>query len=124
MRSGIIFGVRNLVIRNAVGRIEHAQAEARGENPLCRARDFSFSNRAGLYFVDQSAILATACEVRAGLYRCHRCRTLGRGEFMAAVNIADGAAIAYNVALESPLLTEILLQQVCVGAAGLPFTLL
>ena len=54
MRRGIVLRVRDLRVRDALWRIEHAQPEARHEEPLGGTVDLGFRDGAGLHLVDQA----------------------------------------------------------------------
>ena len=85
-----------------------------------RAVDLGFRDVAGLDLVNESSIFGAAGEVRTGFDCCHsRCAERG-SVFMTPEDVAHGAAIAHDVALESPLFPQALLKKVRAGAAGYP----
>ncbi len=109
MCGGIVFGEGNFGVGHALGRIEHAEAEAGDEKTLGGAIDFSFRDVAGLHFVDEALIFAAAGEVGAGLDGVHGGCAFGGYIFMAAIDVADGPAIADDEAFEAPLIAQIFL---------------
>ena len=118
VRCGIVLGVRNLGVRHALRRIEHAEPDARLEQPLGGTGDLGFRDGAGLDFVEQALVLAAAGQIRARLDGRHRRGALRRDVLVTPEDVADRAAIAHHVALEAPLFAQALLEEVGAGAAG------
>ena len=85
-----------------------------------RAVDLGFRDAAGFDLVNQSSIFGAASEVRARFDRRHSRSAQRGGVFVIPIDVVHCAAIAHDVALESPLFPQALLQKVCAGAAGYP----
>ena len=106
-------------VRDHLGRIEHAQAESRHEQPLQRpvhrvGLDQSEPDRTG-----QVDVAVSAVEVATGVDGGRAC-LLGRLDALVVqVDVADGAAVGDHVPGEAPLVAEDISEQLGVGAAGL-----
>ena len=115
---GIVLRIRDLRKRYALGGIEHAEFEARHEQPLERAVDFALRDLTGFHGINQRPVLVSAGEVGTGLHRhCGRFRGIGL-VLVAAEDVGDRAAIADDVAWEAPLIPQALLEEVETGARG------
>ena len=116
VRGGVVHGVRNPGVRHALRRIEHAEPDARLEQPLGGTGDLGFGDGAGLHLVEQALVLAAAGQIRSRLDGRHGRGALRRDVLVIPDDVADRAAVAHDVALESPLLAQALLQEIRAGA--------
>jgi hypothetical protein len=93
-------------------------SKARLEKPLQGAVDLGLRDVASLHSVYQRSVLGAAGEVRSRRDRRHRRLAQGGRVLVIPMNVAQGPAIADDVAPEAPLLPQPPLQQVGAGAAG------
>ena len=128
MRLAIDLRIRSLSIGHFVGGIEKAQAKASGEKALERDVDVAFTRLALLHRVQIFHVVGIVNhlgeKVRAFVIHAHlqRIRTGFRhalGEMVSLEDVVDGAAVGYDVALEFPRASQLILKQETVGACGL-----
>ena len=89
-----------------IGRVEHAEAEARQEQARDRAVDGPLADQVLAHCVEQARVLATAVEVGSRADGPRRRLRSRRDDAMSLVDVVDGAAIRYHVAGESPLAVQ------------------
>ena len=98
--------------RHLFRRIEHAEAKTGDEQAFDGAGDLGFGDRTCLHLVHERLVLGAARQVRSGLDGGHGRRANCRHEMVASQDVADGAAVADDVAGEVPLVAQAGLQQV------------
>ena len=101
-------------------RIEHAELEACGEETLDGSIDFGLGNEVLVDGIDEGFIRLAAVRVCAGFHRGRAgVRHVGR-VVMASIGkeVADGAAVRRDEAMEAPVLVKVVLQELRVGAGG------
>src|SRR5258708_611353 len=102
MRSLVDDGKRDLCPLHVFRRIEHSEAEARGEKSFERGIDLRLGDEALFHGVDEIRIDAPAIEIGAGLDPARGGRRSSGLDFVSKVNVVDGAAIRHDVAGEAP----------------------
>src|SRR5258708_19330137 len=102
MRSLGDDGKRDLCPLHVFRRIEHSEAEARGEKSFERGIDLRLGDEALFYGVDEIRIDAPAIEIGAGLDPARGGRRSRGLDFVSKVNVVDGAAIRHDLAGEAP----------------------
>lgn len=118
MRFGVVFGERDLRVRHHRVGIEHSQSNARLEEPRDGAVDVGLGQQAAFDGADERAVLVAAVEVGAGLDGIGRGLFERSGGVVVVEDVADGAAVRGDVAVEVPFVAQDVLEQPRVGAAG------
>ena len=116
------FGEGDAAVGEAVGRIEHAEAEARAEEAAECDVEVGFGDEVAVDGVDEGgeglAVAEAALEIGAGF------DGVGSGVghvgsvVVAGVDVGDGGAVADDVAGEGPGVAKVIVQEHGVGAGG------
>lgn len=105
--------------RQLPGRIEHAQAHARGHQGLQRGVDLRFVDQALADRCRQGGVLLPAFQLGAVLDRQRSGLFAGGDDLVVLPDIHDRPAVGHHVAPEAPLVTQYILQQELAGAGRL-----
>ena len=120
--GGIDFAEGDLAVREAGGRVKHAELEARAEEAMEGGVDFGFGDEVLVDGVDERgiglALAVAAFEVGAGFDGGSGGVGHVGGEVMAGEDVGNGAAVGDDVAVEVPCVAEVLLKEHGVGAGG------
>ena len=115
--AGIDFRVGYARIRDILWRIEHPQAEARGEQQLHRCVDLALGDELVLECLVQAGKLRTATGVSARAQGEHCGVLFVRGKFVPLPYIGQRPAIGGDKAGKFPLLAQRLFEQHVVGTS-------
>ncbi len=115
VRGRIIFAYRNVVVGILARRVKHAELKTRGEEPRERAVDIGFRNEALFHRLAERMVRAAAVQIVASLQCVGGVRVVRR-VMMAARNVGHSVAIGDHIAIELPIVAQVLLKQHGVGA--------
>ena len=115
---GVDIGESELGPRHTIGRIEHAEAEARFEKALDGAIDVFGGDETILEGMVEDFELRTATEVSASFERERGGLIEREDEVVALIEVVDSPAVGDNVTSEAPLIAEKIEEQT-IGAGGL-----
>ena len=119
--GGVDIGESEFGPGNVGGRIEHAEAEAGFEEATNGAIDVGGSDEAIFESAIENFILRAAGKVGAGFERERGGLIERHDEVVALVKIVDGPAIGDDVAFETPIAAEKIVEKM-IGAGGFAAT--
>src|SRR5690242_13846800 len=127
MRLAVVFRRSDSGKWNHAGRVEHSKSETGSEESLHRAIDVGFAENSFLHGLESRLALGlyagswiAADQVRARFQPGAHTFFHGFGEVMPGKDIGDRSAIGDDVAVEPPVVAQMLLQQDRIGAGRLP----
>src|SRR5690349_4897736 len=100
MLGAVVHAVGNPGPLHLLGRIEHAETEARGEQAAHGDVDFGFGDQALLHGGTQSVVLMAAVDVGSSFHSQSRSFFGRGGDLMAEVDVAYCSAVGDHVPVE------------------------